>query len=77
MNTFKVTELLTTSKTNIIIAKKSSEIIDLRGHSFRPIYRETVWYASGKPSTWFPPGRLVEQKNIDEKKATFKNDENI
>ena len=24
------------------------------------------WRAGGKPSTWFPPGRLVEQRSVKE-----------
>ena len=35
--------------------------IDLRGSRVRLIHRGSVLEAGGKPSTWFPPGRLVER----------------
>ena len=27
---------------------------------------KTTWRAGGKPSIWFPPGRLVEQRSVKE-----------
>ena len=32
--------------------------------SFRTISPDTVLKAGGKPSTWFPPGGLVEQEEL-------------
>ena len=34
--------------------------MNLRGARLRPIHRGSVLEAGGKPSTWFPPERLVE-----------------
>ena len=38
----------------------STKITDLRGAKVTPIHRGSVLEAGGKPSTWFPPGRLAE-----------------
>ena len=32
-----------------------------------------LWRAGGKPSTWFPPGRLVEQSGVKEEGFTENN----
>ena len=32
-----------------------------------------LWRAGGKPSTWFPPGRLVEQSGVKEEAFTENN----
>ena len=38
----------------------STIIMNLRGSKVTPIHRGSVLEAGGKPSTWFPPERLVE-----------------
>ena len=41
--------------------KMSTKIMNLRGSRLGPIQRGSVLLgAGGKPSTWFPPERLVE-----------------
>ena len=38
-----------------------SKFTDLRGASLSPTSTAAVFTTGGKPSTWFPPGGLVEQ----------------
>ena len=35
-----------------------------------PIPETSLWKAGGKPPTWFPPGRLVEQSGVKEEGFT-------
>ena len=44
-------------------------MIDLRRTKCKKIHKFdsiVTWRAGGKPSTWFPPGRLVEQRSVKE-----------
>ena len=66
-NRLNVTELLTTIKTSTKQTKKTSKIIDLRGRLKTADNCGAVCQAGGKLSTWFPPGRLVEQSGVKEK----------
>ena len=61
-NRLNVIELLTTIKTYRKQTKNTSKIIDLRGPPETPKHRGAVFTTGGKPSTWFPPEGLVEQK---------------
>ena len=68
-----VTELLTTIRTSTKQTKNTSKIIDLRGRLKTADHCGAVWRAGGKPSTWFPPGRLVEQSGVKEEGFTENN----
>ena len=52
--------------------KNTSKITDLRGRLKTTDHCGAVWRAGGKPSTWFPPGRLVEQSGVKEEGFTEK-----
>ena len=66
-----VTELLTTIKTSTKQTKSTSKIIDLRGRLKTADHYGALCQTGGKPSTWFPPGGLVEQDISPLTKSTY------
>ena len=61
-----VTELLTMIRKTTKQTKNTTIITDLRGGLKTADHCGAVWKAGGKPSTKFPPGRLVEQSGVKE-----------
>ena len=53
-------------KLGIKLTKEMTKSMKSRQPNYAPIDTEPVWKAGGKPSTWFPPGRLVEQSGVKE-----------
>ena len=60
-NRLNVTESRTTLRTQTKQTKNTSKVIDLRGRLKTADHCRAICEAGGKPSTWFPPGGLVEQ----------------
>ena len=56
-----VTNSQNTSKYEGSFFVKVAFTMESRGGKYEPIDRAPVFTTGGKPSTWFPPGGLVEQ----------------